>query len=244
MRAHAILDLVALTPSSLGLAQIARHLALPKSTVHGLCNTLIALGLLERHAAGGFSLGGHVMTWANAFVARSDMVGEFSRLWEESAELQAQTITLSTLEGAVVTYIACRDGADPLGITFRIGMRLPAAYTATGKAMLSTLGDSALRDLYADGLPEPLTGHSVASLDRLLVELQETRARGYSIDAGQVREGMTCFGAAICNFSGDRAIGGIAISVRSSELCEDRGIALGRSIVHYATILSRRLGAG
>lgn len=243
VRARAILDFVAASATPPGITAIARALALPKSTVHSLCTTLTALGLLDRQPAGTFGLGGHVMVWAHAFAGRADMVDRFARLWEERGALRAHTLTLSTLDGTAVTYIACRDGADPLGITFRIGMRLPAAFTATGKAMLSTLSDAAVRDLYAAGLPEPLTSRSVTDLDALCAELAAVRRRGYSVDDGQVREDMVCFGAPVRDFSGSRAVGGIAISARRSEIDAGRRAELGRTIIAEAGHLSRQLGA-
>jgi DNA-binding IclR family transcriptional regulator len=243
VRAHAILDLVAGSATPPGITAIARALALPKSTVHSLCTTLTALGLLERQPGGTFRIGGHVMVWAHAFAGNADMVGRFVRLWEERSELHAHTLTLSTLDGHAVTYIACRDGADPLGITFRIGMRLPAAFTATGKAMLSTMTDAAVRDLYVDGLPHPLTPHSVRDLDALCAELAAVRARGYSVDDGQVREDMVCFGAPVRDFSGTRAVGGIAISMRRSALDVEGRSEFGRIVIAEAERLSRELGA-
>jgi DNA-binding IclR family transcriptional regulator len=70
------------------------------------------------------------------------------------------------LDGAEVVYLACQNGDRPLGVTFRIGMRLPAPYTATGKAMLSTLPTAEVRHLFADGMPPPLTRASVATARR------------------------------------------------------------------------------
>lgn len=242
VRGKAILDYVAQCQQPPHVSEIARQLSLPKSSVHGLCNTLVCLGLLTRHGAGNFALGGHVMVWANAFAARSDIIASFLRLWEETPDLQRHTVTLSTLDGANVTYVACKEGMAPLGITFRIGMRLPAAFTATGKAMLSTHPDDAIAALYEEGMPDPLTRMSVRHIADLKQEIALTRQRGYSIDNCQVREGMYCFGAPIMGFASPRAIGGIAISVLEGEVTAETERMVGGLARVCGEKLSRALG--
>jgi len=242
LRASAILDLVAASPDPVPMAEIAERLAIARSSAHGLCHTLVNLGLLEKRPRG-FVLGGHVMAWANAFIDGSDMVGAFTRLWDQTPSLRQETVTLTILDGADVVYIASRHGDDPFGITFRMGMRLPAAYTATGKAILSTLDDAAVKRLYGDGLPPPLTDRSVGSVDGLVRELAEIRVRGFSIDDEQVRRGMFCFGAPIHDFSGRAAVGGFAVSVSADSLTPARIEALGSDVIRYARMLSRSLGS-
>ena len=242
VRASAILDLVAHSADPVSLAEIAQRLDLARSSAHGLCHTLVNLGLLERRERG-FALGGHVMAWANAFIDGSDMVGAFTRLWDQTAALRQETVTLTILDGTEVVYVASRHGEDPFGITFRMGMRLPAAYTATGKAILSTFDDAAVRRLHQAGLPPPLTDLSIGSVDGLVAELAEIRSRGFSIDNEQVRRGMFCFGAPIHDFSGRAAVGGFAISVRADSLTPSRIDAIGSDVIRYAQQLSRSLGS-
>lgn len=241
-RAARLLDMVAVCDEPLTLSGISRDLRLPKSSIHGLCNTLVELGLLGR-SGNGFVMGGHVMLWANAFVNKSDMVAEFVRLWDGQANLKSETATLTILDGADVVYIASQHGLDPLGITFRIGMRLPAAFTATGKAILSTMPNSAVAQLYPSGLPEPLTPHTVADMDTLFDELEQIRECGYSVDDQQVREGMFCFGAPVYDFTGNRAVGGIAFSIHANKMDDGRSQKIGQTVIQYARLLSQRLGS-
>lgn len=241
-RAVRLLDMVAQSDEPLTLSSICRNLGLPKSSIHGLCNTLVDLGLLGR-SGNAFVMGGHVMLWANAFVAKSDMVSEFVRLWDGNTQLKSETATLTILDGADVVYIASQHGVDPLGITFRNGMRLPAAFTATGKAILSTMPQSAVTQLYSDGLPAPLTPHTVTDMDALFRELELIREKGYSIDDQQIREGMFCFGAPVYDFTSNRAVGGIALSVHANWLDEARSEEIGKAAIQYARLLSQRLGS-
>ena len=241
VRAHAILDLVtkAETPT---VSELARQLDLPKSTVHGLCATMVNLGILVRRADNSFRIGPHIMRWSNAFVATADLVTEFTAIFDEIDVLTQETITLSVLEGAEVMYIACRNSTLPMGITFRIGMRLPAPFTATGKAILSTMPSKNVRAFMANRWPQPLTSNSVQDIDALLAELEETRNRGFSIDNGQVRDGMTCLGVPVRN-SVNKVVAGVAVSFLSVDADQPSFNAIARNILKVADLLSVRLGA-
>lgn len=242
-RAARVLDLISASPVPLSLADMARELQLPKSSLHGLCGTLAHLNLITRLEGGLVALGPHVMTWANAFLARIDVTQEFFASWDEMRVLPEETITLSVRDGREVIYLACRNGSRPLGVTFRPGMRLSAVYTATGKAMLSTLPHEEVRELFASEWPEPLTSHGPRNPDALLAELQEVRARGYSIDREETREGMHCFGAPVFDSNGNEAVAGVAVSILSSGLDADLQESAGQAMKRLADRLSQRLGS-
>jgi DNA-binding IclR family transcriptional regulator len=242
VRAHAILDLVTTMDGAPTVSELARFLKLPKSTVHGLCATMVNLGILVRRSDNSFHIGPHVVRWSNAFVATADLVAEFAAIFDEIDVLTRETITLSVLEGAEVMYISCRNSTLPLGITFRIGMRLPAPFTATGKAILSTMPDRQVRAIMANRWPEPLTGNSVADIDSLVAELAQTRQRGFSIDNGQVRDGMTCLGVPVRN-SNNKVVAGVAVSFLSLDVDQPTLTLMAKNIAKVADLLSMRLGA-
>lgn len=241
-RAVRVLDFVGRVGTSPTAADIARAIDLPKSTAHGLIATLVELDLLARSPEGTFRLGPHLMSWASSFLGQFDLVGEFQNVFAQTSHLEGYTITLTVLEGAEVVYLACRNSSAPLGFTFRIGMRLPAPFTATGKAILSTLEPEKVEALLATDWPKPLTAHSTRSLPALQAELAATRKRGFSIDDGQIREGMVCIGTAVRDYSG-QAVAGIAISLLEHEATAARMAELGEGLHRVAAALSARLGA-
>ncbi|KQQ27133.1 IclR family transcriptional regulator [Methylobacterium sp. Leaf123] len=241
-RAVRILDFVSSAESAPNAADLARLMAIPKSTAHGLLSAMVELGLLARSQEGAYRPGSHIMQWASGFLAQQNIVREFQNHFAENSALSEHTVTLTVLDGTDVTYLGCQNSTKPLGFTFRIGMRLPAVFTATGKAQLETVPPHRLEDMFGDDWPEPMTRSSVKNLAALKEELKEIRKRGYSIDDGQIREGMICLGAAIREFSG-RSIGGIAISLIESEALPDVLDRLGQELRRTADALSKRLGA-
>jgi DNA-binding IclR family transcriptional regulator len=183
------------------------------------------------------------MRWSNAFIQQSDVGSEFASIWDQETELPGATITLTVLEGDEVIYIAARNSAisHPL-IDFRAGMRLPAAFTATGKAFLSHMSDFEIRKLYADGLPPGRTPNSVQDVEQLLEEVREIRKTGYSCDNEQVAEGIICFGASVLD-SRNRPMAGVAVSLPAESLKVTERARVIANVQRIATRLSHRMGA-
>jgi len=241
-RSVALLDAVSKSRRSLTVTEIAEALEIPKSSAHSLCYTLVELNLLVKRSDQTYRIGPHIMRWANRFTHESDVATEFASIWDESGSLRGETITLSVLEGAEVVYVAARNAAQSVGYNFRIGMHLPAAFTATGKCLLSHMTNSEVRRLVGDKFPSPLTEYSVRSIEELIEELKVVRAQGYSVDNQQVNEGMVCCGAAVLN-SQNQPIAGIAVSlsIEASALLGHEAIA--KSLQEMSKEISIRLGA-
>ncbi len=241
-RGAALLDVVSKSKRSLTVTQIAAALDIPKSTAHNICATFVELNLLVKRSDQTYRMGPHIMRWANRFTHESDVATEFASIWDESSNLPGATITLSVLEGSEVVYLAARNAAQSVGYNFRIGMRLPAAFTATGKCFLSHKTNHDIRRLFEDDFPSPLTSQSVRNIDELLTEIDIVRQQGYSVDDQQVNDGMLCCGAAVLN-SQNQPIAGIAVSLSKEafDLLGQKTIA--KSMQDMSKTISFRLGA-
>jgi len=238
-RALTLLDKLAREREPMTLARLASDLALPKSSVHGLCNTLVNFGYLRRQDDGSFRIGPGVMPLAEAFVASTGLTEEFNALWRDAAP--DETIILSVLNGADVVYIAARHGQRPLGLAFSVGMRLPAHLAATGKAMLAFHAPAVVGGLLGSAALAQLTGCGPKRLAELEPELEQVRARGYSIDDEGVRTGVYCFGAPVFDASA-QPIAGIGVCLNKAMLGADGGARHRDMLRDAAQTLTRRLG--
>lgn len=244
VRAKRILDHLSREGRLMGVSDLARDLDLPKSSIHALCKTLTELGVLTRIDPSQFAIGPQVLSWASAFQSQSSLATEFQRLAsEDHSSLKGEALNLTVLNGNSVMYVACRNGSNPLGLSFRIGMSLPAVFTATGKAMLSTYPLEDVEAICGPAWTKPITRTSVRSLKAFKRELAEVRQRGYSIDNGQLREGMYCFGAPVFGPGSNRAIAGFAVGLLSIDVTDQNAARYGADVARFAEELSRRLGA-
>jgi len=242
-RAVRVLDALACAQRPLALAELARLLALPKSSLHGLLATLVALGVARRDGEGQFALGARPLQWADAFASRSDVLRAFDEHARGYPALAAETVMLAVLEGAEVAYLACRQGTRALAVNFRVGGRLPAVCTSSGKAMLASLPDERVRTLVGGRALPRLTRHGVGSLPALLRQLAAVRAQGHAVDDEETAEGMQCFGAPVFPARQSQAIAAVAVSVIKAGLTARRRGEIVRAITGLAGAISASLGA-
>lgn len=240
-RASIILDIVSASKRYPTVSDLARETALPKSTVHGLCTTLMHLGLLIRRPDQTFVLGPHLLKWSNAFERQTDIAAEFAALWDQSGGFRHSVISLCILDELDVVFIAARQTSALERFPVRPGMRLPAVFCAAGKAILARWPDHDIQRAYRV-FPEPLTERSVASVEALLHEVRTIRAEGIAIDVGQCQRGVTSFAAAVLN-SLDRTVASVLVSVDSEELPADAVEDCRARALSLAARLSQRLGA-
>ncbi|MBB4065978.1 IclR family transcriptional regulator [Gellertiella hungarica] len=240
-RASVILDIVSASKRYLTVSDLARETALPKSTVHGLCTTLVHLGLLIRRPDQTFVLGPHLLKWSNAFDRQTDIAAEFAALWDQSGAFHDAVVSLCILDEPDVVFIAARQTSALERFPVKPGMRLPAAFCAAGKAMLARLPDHELQRAYRT-FPAPLTERSVENLEVLLEEVRTIRAEGIAIDVGQCQRGVTNFAAAVRN-SLNRTVAAVLVSVGSEELAAGEIDGFRTGARELADRLSLRLGA-
>jgi DNA-binding IclR family transcriptional regulator len=197
-RASAILDVLSENGSvALGPSELARRLALPKSSIANICGALADVGLLRRVGTG-FALGRRLAELGGAYLSAVDVVQEF---YEASRGLPAgseETVQLAVLDGLEMTYLARHDGRQPVRLTSQIGRRLPATSTATGKAALACLERRELeRRLAGITILPASTPKALRTVDALLADLDGVRDRGYALDDEETIEGVVCYGIAV-----------------------------------------------
>ena len=242
VRAVALMDTLARQRAPMSMGQLASALALPRSSVHGLCSTLLSLGLLRRQADGQLSIGPRVMSLAEAFVSSTDVAREFDALWQASPQPPEETVVLSVLDGAEVVYLATRKGARPLGLAFAVGMRLPAHIAATGKAMLAWSDEHWVRQHIAGHRMAALSARSITAPEALMADLAASRARGYSIDDEGVRLGVYCLGAPVLDASGT-PVAGVGVCLNKALLGDTDAVRQQQQwVLDFAHALSMRLG--
>ena len=242
-RAARLLDTLAATKQAQPLAALVKTLALPKSTVHGLCATLAQAGLVERLDNGAYQLGTRVMDLAHAYMARTDLTAEFQAILKAEAPMPEESIVLSVLDGADIVYVGCRNGTRPFGFNFRIGMRLPANCAASGKAMMSSLPAEYVTELALARAFYPLTRKSVIRTAPLLEQLRRVRLLGYAVDDEETRHGMVCIGAAVFSAASTEAVAAVAVSMPKAMLNPERKALAIQTVRHLADHISQRLGA-
>ncbi len=188
------------------LAQIARHVELPRSTVQRIVGALSVEGFISPEKAnGGFRLGPEIQSLANA--SRVGLTGRMRHAMYAISKETGETVDLAVLAGNRMLFIDQVVGTHRLRAVSSIGETFPLTSTANGKAALACLERQRAADLVAGELGTP--GPSSARLEEVLDDIETVRSSGLACDENEHTEGICAVGFALPDSSG----GILALSV-------------------------------
>jgi IclR family KDG regulon transcriptional repressor len=240
-KALGIVDVLAAhAGGGLTLAELAKELGSPKSTVHRYLATLMYLGLAERSGDDRYRLGVKVVELAGYFLANSDLRNESQGVMESLSLQTGETVHLAVPSGMEVVYIAKVDSMHAVTMQSHIGARLPMHSTSLGKSILAfgpldRTGEVLGRKLK---VRTPLT---ITSRQALESELETIRARGYAIDNEENEPGVRCVSAPIFDYMW-LAVAALSVSGPSSRLSKQRCVEMAPLVCEAARTISTRIG--
>lgn len=241
-RASRILDALARSGKPMAFGELAAVVDLPRSSLHNVCTSLLETGLLERDSSGRFRIGLRVVELARTQLAGTDLVNTFLAACRDRAPDLNETIVLAVRNGSDVVYVAFVNTDQPLAVRYQIGLRLPAACTASGKAILATLPDEQVVAIVGERPVSRLDPERTGPVEGLLADLRRTRERGYSVDDEDTARGMLCIGSPVFEGSDPLARGAIAVSmVKAAARASEAEVASDARALSRE--ISRRLGA-
>lgn len=234
-QADRILQLLGEREHPVPFGEIVSETGIAKSSAHGVLRRLQAVNWVERLDGPRYRISFRLVEFARARLNNTEVTRRFIEVCDGLKTLPDESIVLSILQGTEVIYLACRNSNRSFGVQYRIGMRLPAATTASGKAVLSLLDEEEVRRRFAAGVP---TDGTVCekSLEHLLRDLTAIRKRGFSIDDEETAQGMICFGAALPDGQANGCA--VAISLIKATIDKASHDRFGREVMDLAKALA------
>lgn len=182
-RGAALLRELAAEPAGLSVADLARRLGAPKSSLGDLCSVLIAEGMITRTVDGDLRLGPTIPGLTAGLAGGGTLLQRFEAECARFAAVDDHVVLLATLAGADSVYLAVRGNGRPQPLSLRVGLRLPAWATSTGVALLSTLSDTEIETLHETN-PPALPDGRAPGLDEVHTAVARAREDGYAYDDG------------------------------------------------------------
>jgi DNA-binding IclR family transcriptional regulator len=194
-RSLRILTELADSPSPMPLTELAKAIGAAKSST---LNLLLALeeGRMVRRCAEGYRLGRRTVELGGSYIGGFNQIREFYAFCADSPVIGGELVQVAMLDGTDVLHLARHEGKAPYRLSAGIGSRFPAAPTAVGNALLTTLTDDEIGERFRrpEHFPQR-TARSVAGIDDLLAKVRQARERGYAVDDNEVHSGI--FGVAV-----------------------------------------------
>lgn len=192
-----VLETLARSGSGQTLGELQRRLQVPKSSLHGVLQTLVASGWVEVDARGTtYRVGLRALRVGTAYLDNDPLVQAAGQLLAQLRTEVDETVHLARLDGCDIVYLASQESSHHIRSVSRIGRRLPAHATALGKVLLAMRDSDEIEALLPAEL-EKLTPMTVVNRPELWAELEKVRACGYSFEVGQNTPGLGCLAVAV-----------------------------------------------
>lgn len=225
-------------------ATIGRELGLPRSSTYQLIRVMQDEGFVVHYPElRAYGLGALVSEIGSS-VLRANRLASLGRplidrlVAESAVPVVGQ---LAVLHGSDVSYVGVASGFRAPTTVARLGVRLPAHLTATGRALLARVSTDQVRALFPHR-ESLITRHGLGprSLRELDAILAETRRRGWSIEDGEITEEY----ASVASSAVDRneyPAAAIGLTFRAIAADSDARRALGAAVCSSAETLTARL---
>jgi IclR family transcriptional regulator, acetate operon repressor len=237
-----LLEKLAETEGGITLTEIALRATLPPSTAHRLLNTLADMGFVYQSKEDGlWYVGLKTYRVGCAFVSNRDFVGESHAYLRKLMEASGETANLSILDGTFACFIGQVQCHEVMRMLVRLGSRIPAHASGSGKAMLSALPEDELAIVFSNSDLIELTKKTITNPDRLRQQFATIRARGYSYDDEENAMGLRCVAAPIYDEFAE-PLGAISLAGPISRLTDERILKLGPLVAHTAREITEKLG--
>ncbi|MBE6906477.1 MAG: IclR family transcriptional regulator [Ruminococcaceae bacterium] len=228
---------------ALTLTEIAKEINVPKSSALDLVYTLLEKGFIEvdnkdfktyRLGVALFELGATAVNKNNLQTISRPFLSELSAK-------TGKTVFLAVPKGAESVYINKIDGTSQIQSACSIGALNPLHLTGLGKAILAGMTNQEVLNLLGEGPYEVRTANTIEGYQRLIVELEQTRKRGYSIDNREGVDQLYCFGAPIYDYS-NRIIAAVSLTMLDVERTRESDANDIKCITDTAMRISRQMG--
>jgi IclR family acetate operon transcriptional repressor len=241
-RALGIIEAVA-EHQPVGVGELSRLLALPKSTVQRNLQALSDAGWVRPvgDVTTRWMLTSRALT-VGYRASREDGLREAAqRPMRELRDATDETITLQARDGDRRLILIEQVNANQAVRTFnRLGTVTPLPLTSSGMAVLARLPDDEVDMILAEPLPQA-TEATVTDVRVIRRELLLVRDRGYAVNKGQNRPGVCAVGAAVLDSAG-RPVAGLGISMPESRFDESKVALWGEMVCTTAERIGSQLG--
>jgi DNA-binding IclR family transcriptional regulator len=203
-----------------GVSQLAKHLDMPKTTVHAHLQTLHSCELVSK-VKNEYRIGLQFVGLGEFAKNQLDLYPiakkEVDILAQESRDM-AQFVIEEHGRGV---YLYKAEPPRGVNTVAGVGDRRPLHCTGLGKAILSCYSEERVREIVdRHGMPA-MTENTITDPDELTNELEVVRDRGYAIDDEEIQPGLRCVAAPI-NADNTSDVGAVSVSGPTGRFKRDR----------------------
>lgn len=209
-RVLALLDAFDPDHRVLSLSELARRAGLALPTAHRLVGELVDGGLLDRSAAGAYTIGRRLWDLGLLAPSPSGLRQVASPFLHDLYGATGATVQLGVRQGTEVQYLDRLAGSASVPVVNQTGTRLPMHATGVGKVLLAHAPPDVQATVLAD-LPR-LTPYTITQPRFLRDQLRRVRRDGYALTSEEMTLGA-CSVAVPIRSRGDAVVAALGVVV-------------------------------
>ena len=185
----------------MGVSELGRKLAMGKSSVHRVLSTLAEQGFVVKTEDDRYRLGLKLHELGQLVVSSLELRqvahAPLERLHNECGE----TVHVGVLEGTDVMYVHRMEAQSTLRTFSRVGRRVPAHTTSSGKCLLAFGEPEATALVVRAGL-QRIGPRSITTERGLIDALAKIRSNGFAVSVEENERGVVSIGAPVFGHEG------------------------------------------
>ena len=206
-----ILETIKSKDSGFRLADLSRHVDLPKATVYRILATLEGRGYLDRASDGSYRMAKKLFDLQRVAPLEQILNRVAQPVMERLAASSKETVNLGILDAGEVVVINTVESQQAVRMSSKIGNRRLLHSSGLGKVLLAGLSDKEVSRLVRVRGLTRLTDRTITNKADLLAEIQKVRRQGWALDDQENELEGRCIGAPIAG-PDQRVIGALSIS--------------------------------
>ena len=223
----------------MGLMEISAALDLHKSTVHRLLMSLVYMGYAKQdETTQKYMLSYKIVNMAGKILDRMVAKPYLERL----SDLSGEAVHLVQREGNHILYIYKIEAkVGTIRMVSHVGMIHPMYCSGVGKAIMATLPEREVKQIWNESVIEKKTDKTVTDYDEMQKLLEEVRKNGYALDDEENEKGVRCIAACLHGYQNEVKYA-FSISGPTSRMTRERVMELAVDVKKVQEELSRELG--
>ena len=227
----------------MGLMEISAALGLHKSTVHRLLMSLVYMGYAKQDAeTQKYMLSYKIVSMAGKILDRMDILKVAKPYMERLSDLSGETVHLVQREENNILYIYKIEAkVGTIRMVSHVGMVHPMYCSGVGKAIMATLPEKEVKQIWNESIIEKKTEHTITDYEEMKRVLAEVRESGYALDDEENEQGVRCIAASLRDYHNEVRYA-FSISGPVSRMTRERVEELSVDVKKVQEELSRELG--
>lgn len=236
-----ILRLIARTEEPLGVSEIARRLAIVKSTALGILKALEEEGFVAQDSfTKKFVAGNALFEFSKDALRSMELPVVAKPFLQRLVETVGETVILAVRDhDNTLRVLEVEEPKKELKITVPVGTRFPFHTIALMKVFFSQMtNEEIIRSLRENPVPQ-YTEKTVSRIDDILKQVEKARESGYATDLEEYRMGVRAIAALV--FRGNAAPAAISMFGLAGSMDDERLPDMIQQMTNTAQLISTKL---